>query len=96
MDKEMKKFWKRLEGYGNNYATLKRKIVGAYLKTLLENKLIVAQLVKLVKKSARDVIEDEKDLDTYYWKSWIVATNLVEANIINVRQYNKYFWKQLS
>ena len=42
MDKEMKKFWKRLEGYGNNYATLKRKIVGAYLKTLLENKLIVA------------------------------------------------------
>jgi len=52
VDKEMKKFWKRLEGYGDDYVMLKRKIMGAYLKTLLEDKLTVAELVKLVKKGA--------------------------------------------
>jgi len=30
MDKEMKQFWKRLEGYGDDYVKLKRKIIGAY------------------------------------------------------------------
>jgi len=83
VDKETKQFWKRLEGYGDDYAMLKRKIMGAYSKTHLEDKPTVAQLVKLVKKSARDVVEDEEDLDTYYWKFWIVAANLVEANVIN-------------
>ena len=29
-DKEMKQFWKRLEGYGDDYVKLKRKIIGAY------------------------------------------------------------------
>jgi len=29
-DKETKQFWKRLEGYGNDYVKLKRKIIGAY------------------------------------------------------------------
>jgi len=42
VDKETKKFWKRLEGYENDYAILKRKIMGAYLKTLLEDKPMVA------------------------------------------------------
>jgi len=28
VDKKTKKFWKRLEGYGDNYTTLKRKIIG--------------------------------------------------------------------
>lgn len=68
VDREMKKFWKRLEGYGDNYEILKRKFLGAYSKTLLEDKSIVAQLVKLVKKSAKGVIEDEEDLDAYYWR----------------------------
>jgi len=64
VDKETKKFWKRLEGYRDNYAILKRKIMGAYSKTLLEDKPTVAKLVKLVKKSAKGSIHDEEDLDT--------------------------------
>jgi len=70
---------------------LKRKIIGAYLKTLLEDKLTVAQLVKLIKRSAKGVIEDEEDLDTYYQKFWIIAADLVEADIINKKQHDEYF-----
>jgi len=95
VDKEMKKFWKRLEGFGDNYMILKRKIIGTYSKTLLENKLTVAKLVKLVKKSAKGSIADEEDLDIYYRKFWIVAADLVEADIINKKQHDKYFWKGL-
>jgi len=95
VDKETKKFWKRLEGYGDNYVILKRKIMGAYSKTLLEDKPIVAELVKLVKKSAKGSIEDEEDLDTYYRKFWIVTADLVEADVINKKQYDEYFWKGL-
>jgi len=29
-DKEIKQFWKRLEGYGDDYVKLKRKIIEAY------------------------------------------------------------------
>jgi len=87
VDKETKKFWKRLEGYGDNYGKLKRKIIGAYSKTLLENKPTVAELVKLVKKSAKGSITDEEDLDIYYRKLWIIATDLVEADVINKKQY---------
>jgi len=94
-DKETKQFWKRLEGYRNNYATLKRKIMRAYSKTLLKDKPTVAQLVKLVKKSAKGVVENKEDLDAYYQKFWIVAANLVEADVINKKQHNKYFWKGL-
>jgi len=93
IDKETKKFWKRLEGFEDNYMILKRKIMGAYLKTLLEDKPTVAELVKLVKKSAKGSIADEEDLDTYYRKFWIVAADLVEADIINKKQHDKYFWK---
>ena len=75
---------------------LKRKIIGAYSKTLLEDKPAVAELVKLVKKSAKGSIEDEEDLDTYYRKFWIVTTDLVEADVINKKQHNEYFWKGLS
>jgi len=95
VDKETKKFWKRLEGYGNDYGKLKRKIMGAYSKTLLEDKLAVAKLVKLVKKSAKESIDEEEDLDTYYQRFWIVAADLVEADIINKKQHDKYFWKEL-
>ena len=91
VDKEMKKFWKRLEGFGDNYMILKRKIIEAYLKTFLEDKPTVAKLVKLVKKSAKGNIADEEDLDMYYRKFWIVAADLVEANIINKKQHDKYF-----
>ena len=56
VDKEMKKFWKRLEGYRDDYGILKRKIIEAYSKTLLEDKPAVAKLVKLVKKSAKGSI----------------------------------------
>jgi len=68
VNKETKKFWKRLEGYKDDYMMLKRKIIGAYLKTLLEDKPIVAELVKLVKRSPKGSIEDEENLDTYYRK----------------------------
>jgi len=30
MDKKTKQFWKRLEGYRDDYVKLKRKIIGAY------------------------------------------------------------------
>ena len=96
VNKETKKFWKRLEGYRDNYRKLKRKIIGAYLKTLLEDKLTVAELVKLVKKLAKESITDEEDLDTYYRKFWIITADLVEADVINKKQHNKYFWKRLS
>jgi len=95
MDKETKKFWKRLEGFGDDYIILKRKIMGAYSKTLLEDKPTVAKLVKLVKKSAKESIADKEDLDTYYKKFWIVVADLVEADIINKKQHNEYFWKGL-
>jgi len=95
VDKETKKFWKRLEGFGDDYMILKRKIIGAYSKTLLEDKPTVAELVKLIKKSAKGSIVDEEDLDTYYRRFWIVAADLVEADIINKKQHNKYFWKGL-
>lgn len=68
IDQKMKKFWKWLERYSHNYKTLKRKTIKAYSKTLFKNKLIVAQLVKLVKKSVKNVVEDKKDFDTYYYK----------------------------
>ena len=74
---------------------LKRKIMGAYSKTLLEDKPTVAKLVKLVKKSAKGSIEDKEDLDTYYRKFWIVAVDLVEADVINKKQHDEYFWKGL-
>jgi len=95
IDKETKKFWKRLKGYGDDYVMLKRKIIGAYSKTLLEDKLTVAKLVKLVKKLAKESIKDEEDLDTYYRKFWIVAADLVETDVINKKQHDEYFWKGL-
>jgi len=56
----------------------------------------VAELVKLVKKSAKGSITDEENLDTYYRKFWIVAADLVEADVINKKQHDEYFWKELS
>ena len=91
VDKEMKKFWKRLEGFGDDYMILKRKIIEAYLKTFLEDKPTVAELVKLVKKSAKESIADKEDLNTYYRKFWIIAADLVEADIINKKQHDEYF-----
>jgi len=69
--------------------------MGAYSKTLLEDKPTVAELVKLIKKSAKGSIADEEDLDTYYRKFWIVVADLVEADI-NKKQHDEYFWKELS
>jgi len=77
------------------YRKLKRKIMGAYLKTLLEDKLTVAELVKLVKQSAKGSITDEEDLNMYYRKFWIIAADLVEADVINKKQHDEYFWKGL-
>ena len=70
---------------------LKRKIIEAYLKTFLEDKPTVAELVKLVKKSAKESIADKEDLNTYYRKFWIIAADLVEADIINKKQHDEYF-----
>ena len=95
VDKETKKFWKRLEGYGDDYGKLKKKIMEAYSKTLREDKLTVAELVKLVKKSAKGSITDEKDLNTYYRKLWIVAVDIVEVDVIKKKQHDEYFWKEL-
>ena len=58
--------------------------------------MTVAELVKLVKRSAKGRIVDEEDLDTYYRKFWIIVADLVEADVINKKQHNKYFWKGLS
>jgi len=69
--------------------------MGAYLKNLLEDELTMAELIKLVKKSAKGTIEDEEDLSTYYRKFRNIAADLVEEEIINKRQHNKYFWKGL-
>jgi len=91
VDKETRKFWKRLEGYGDDYMMLKRKIIEAYSKTLLEDKPTVAELVKLVKKLTKGSIEDEENLDIYYRKFWIVAADLVEADVINKKQHDEYF-----
>ena len=57
VNKETKKFWKRLEGYRDNYGKLKRKIMGAYSKTFLENKPTVAELVKLVKNQQKGALQ---------------------------------------
>jgi len=96
VDRETKKFWKRLEEYGDDYEILKKKISGAYSKILLEDKPTVAQLIKLVKKSAKKVIENEEDLDAYYRRFWIIVADLMEAEVINKKQHNVYFWKRLS
>jgi len=66
--------------------------MGAYSKTLLEDKPAVAQLVK---KSTKGVIKNEEDLDAYYQRFWIMAANLIEAEVINEKQHNEYFWKGL-
>jgi len=94
VDRETRKFWTRLEGYGDNYARLKKKIMGAYSKNL-EDELTMAELIKLIKKSAKGTIEDEEDLGTYYRKFRNIAADLVEEEIINKRQHDKYFWKGL-
>ena len=65
------------------------------MKTLLEDKMTVAELVKLVKRSAKGRIADEENLDMYYRKFWIIAANLVEADVINKKQHDEYFWKEL-
>jgi len=85
VNKETKKFWKRLEDFGDNYMILKRKIMGTYSKTLLEDKLTVAKLVKLVKKSAKESIADEEDLDIYYRKS---VTNFIQSYLHQFFDYS--------
>jgi len=95
VDRETRRFWTRLEGYGDDYAKLKKKIIGAYSKNFLEDELAMTELIKLVKKSAKGTIEDKEDLDTYYRKFRNIAADLVEEEIINKRQQNKYFWKGL-
>jgi len=60
VDKWTKKFWKILGDFSENYEKLKKNIFDTYSKTLLNNKLTIAQLVKLVKKLAKDIIEDKK------------------------------------
>ena len=64
VNRETRRFWTRLEGYGDDYAQLKKKIMGAYSKNFLEDKPAMAELIKLVKKSAKGTIEDKEDLDT--------------------------------
>jgi len=95
VNRETRKFWTRLEGYRDDYAKLKKKITGAYSKNFLEDELAMTELIKLVKKSAKGTIEDKEDLDTYYRKFRNIAADLVEEEIINKRQQDKYFWKGL-
>jgi len=45
----------------------------------------MTELVKLVKKSAKGIIKDKEDLDTYYRKFRNTVADLVEAEIINQR-----------
>jgi len=74
---------------------LKKKITGAYSKNFLKDEPTMTELIKLVKKSAKGTIEDKEDLDMYYRKFRNIAADLVEEEIINKRQQNKYFWKRL-
>jgi len=65
--------------------------MGAYSKNFLEDEPTMAELIKLVKKSAKGTIEDEEDLGTYHRKFRNIAADLVEEEIINIRQHDKYF-----
>jgi len=86
IDREMRRFWTSSEGYGDDYAKLKKKIMGAYSKNFLEDKPAITELIKLVKKSAKGTVEDKEDLDMYYRKFRNIAADLVEEEIINKRQ----------
>jgi len=66
------------------------------LKTVLEDKPKITQLVKLVKKSTKDIIGNKENLDAHYWRFWIMVADLIKADIINKKQYSEYFWKRLS
>jgi hypothetical protein len=92
-DKETRAFWKRLPGYGKDYMELKEKILKANSKNTIDDKPVLSELVKLVKKSAKGSLEDKDDLNTYFRKFWIIAADLVEAKVINERQQEEYFWK---
>jgi len=59
--------------------------MGAYPKNFSEDEPTMAKLIKLVKKSAKGTIKDEKDLDTYYRKFRNIVANLVKEEIINKR-----------
>jgi len=50
VDRETRRFWTRLEEYGDDYAKLKKKIMRAYLKNFLEDKPAMTELIKLIKK----------------------------------------------
>jgi len=63
----------------------------AYSKNFLEDEPIMAELIKLVKKSVKGTIENKEDLDIYYRKFRNIAVDLVEEEIINERQHDKYF-----
>ena len=60
VDRETRRFWTRLEGYGDDYAKLKKKIIGAYSKNFLEDELAMTELIKLVKKSAKGLLRTRK------------------------------------
>jgi len=49
-----------------------------YSKNFLEDELTMAELIKLVKKSAKGTIEDGEDLITYYRKFRNIVANLVK------------------
>ena len=63
------------------------------MKTLLVDKTTVAKLVKLVKRSEKVRVADEEGLDIYYRKFWIIAADLVEADIINKNSMINIFGK---
>ncbi|KXN91863.1 hypothetical protein AN958_11543 [Leucoagaricus sp. SymC.cos] len=96
VDKEMKAYWKRMEGYDKEWGKLKDVILDGYLTLSLDSgKPTVAQLVKIMKSYKKGKIEDEEELDTYCHKFWIIVSDLVEAKVIDEKWRDEYFWKGL-
>ncbi|KAF8812182.1 hypothetical protein BYT27DRAFT_7087875 [Phlegmacium glaucopus] len=95
VDRETRACWKELDGYDEDYKVLKKKIMKAHRKARLEDHPVFPQLVKLIKKSAKGIMEDEDGLDTYYQKFLDITTELLEEQIISKQQQDEYFWNGL-
>jgi hypothetical protein len=62
VDLEMRRLWKAMDGYGQDYNLMKTDILASYLKITLGDQYMKKQLLKLVEKASFWVIDDEKDL----------------------------------
>ncbi|KXN87992.1 hypothetical protein AN958_07842 [Leucoagaricus sp. SymC.cos] len=92
---ETKVFWKSLKGYGQDYEELKKGIVGSYLKSELSKSYTTWQLKHYVDEADTRIIDNEVDLNLYYWKFWTMVSWLHDKKKISEDDINAYFWKGL-